>query len=182
MMDDTTQDIIKDAPMFQRLVTAAALAIATLPATGADTETAVVFGQIRLGGKEAIPWAYRLTARNVDTGKLQRIHLSQREPTSLIYDFAESLPAGKYYLFNMVAPNSTAEYRIGDAKSPLDIQAGATVYIGAWTVTLGIPTTTHTIDYDMAEIGLFAKANPSRDTAKFMIGAPGKQAIPLKTQ
>ena len=53
---------------------------------------------------------------------------------------------------------------------------------GAWTVTLGIPKTTYTIDYDMAEIGLFAKANPSRDTAKFMIAAPGKQAIPLQTQ
>lgn len=32
------------------------------------------------------------------------------------------------------------------------------------------------------EIGLFAKANPSRDMTKFMIGAPGKAAVPLKAQ
>jgi hypothetical protein len=168
--------------MFLRGVIATTLALAALSTLGAEVDSAVVFGQIRLGGKEAIVAPYRLTARNVDTGKLERIHLTQREPTSVIYDFAEPLPAGKYYLLNMAEPRSNAEYRIGDAKSPFEIPAGATVYIGTWTVKLGVPTTTYTIDYDMAEIGLFAKANPQRDMAKFMIGAPGKQAIPLKAQ
>lgn len=168
--------------MLQRFVFAVTLILASASSFAGDASDTVVFGQVRLNGGNTMPLAYRLTARNVDTGKIERITLKKREPGSLTYDFAETLPAGKYYLLNMVAPNFDSEYRIGDAKSPLDLQAGATVYIGTWILKLGIPTTTYTIDYDMAEIGLFAKANPSRDTAKFMIGAPGKQAIPLKMQ
>jgi len=168
--------------MILRITFIAALTFAALPTFAADTDSAVIFGQIRLTGGNTMPMAYRLTARNIDTGKVERINLSKREPGSLIYDFAESLPAGKYYLLNMVAPNYDSEFRIGDAKSPFEVKEGATVYIGTWNLKLGIPTTTYTIDYDIDEISLFAKANPTRDRTKFMVGAPGKQAISLQTQ
>lgn len=168
--------------MILRIAFTAAIAFTAWPTFAADAESAVVFGQIRLTGGNAIPMAYRLTARNIDTGKIERITLSKREAGSLIYDFAELLPPGKYYLLNMVAPNYDSEFRIGDAKSPFEVKEGATVYIGTWNLKLGIPTTTYTIDYDIDEISLFAKANPTRDRTKFMVGAPGKQAITLQTQ
>jgi hypothetical protein len=168
--------------MIRRLFIAAVIALAALPAFAADAGNALVFGQIRLGGKEPLVLAYRLTVRNIDTRKIERIHLSPSETAKLTYDFAESLPPGRYYLLNMTAPNSDAEYRIGDARSPFEVKEDATVYIGTWTVALGIPTTTFTIDYDVGEINRFAKANPSRDTAKFMVAAPGKQAVLLKGQ
>lgn len=106
----------------------------------------------------------------------------RRDTSGVVYDFAQKIEPGRYFLFSMVTPKSNADYRIADARNAFGVLPGATVYLGTWTVTLGIPTTRYAVDYDMAEIGLFAKANPSRDMTKFMIGAPGKAAVPLKAQ
>lgn len=147
-----------------------------------DASNPVIYGQVRLVGPSAIPVAWRLTLREVDSGKLERLQLSQREATGEHYDFAQRLPAGRYFFYSLVSPKSNADYRIADAKNYFEVKEGATVYLGTWTIRPGLPSTTYTVDYDMAEVGLFASANPARDTAKFAVGVLGKPAVPLKTQ
>lgn len=157
------------------------LTAVNLPAVAAEDVSSVVFGQVRLVG-ETLPYSVRMTVREVDSGKLERIALERREYGQTIFDFAEVLPPGRYFFYNLVAANFDGEFRISDAKNAFEVRPGATVYLGTWKIKQGIPTTTYTIDYDPAEIGLFAKANPKRDTTKFMIGVPGKPAVLLEKQ
>lgn len=156
--------------------------LAIAPCAVAGEADAVVFGQIQLGGEAPLAANYRLTIREVDTGELVRLKLEKREPTGTLFDFAQKLQPGKYYMYQMVSPQVEPGFRIADPKNYFEIPAGTTVYLGTWTITLGAAKTSYSVDYDLKEAGLFARANPARDLEKFMIGVVGAPAVPLKAR
>lgn len=144
----------------------------------------IVFGQLQLAGGNAVPFAWKLVVRNVDTRDTETITLEKREPTSVLYDFAKALPPGKYHFHMLEAPRVDWGNRITDESQYFELKPGAALYLGNWTIQLGVGTTKtkYSVKYDLNEVGLFAKANPGIEPSRFAIGVLGKPAVPLTTQ
>lgn len=82
------------------------------------------------------------------------------------------------------APRVDWGNRLTDESQYFELKPDAAVYLGNWTIQLGSSSkaTKYSVKYDIDEVGLFAKTNPSIDTSRFAIGVLGKPAVPLKAQ
>ncbi len=82
------------------------------------------------------------------------------------------------------APRVDWDNRITGSEQYFELKPGAVLYLGNWAIQLGTSTraTKYDVVYDIEEVGLFAKANPSIDASRFAIGVLGKPPVPLKKE